>query len=217
VVLFSRFLRQNTGGSKAFFLYCVCVCVSQATAYSKHEKQKTKNEKSEFVFFVKPLLIEKRFLLSLKNKKINFQTRNCLREREKTVLIPCHCIELLRTADLVSRMIHGLVKLLNASLRRVRRQRAQLLIYKQRREYQKELSAITRLYKKRNVYERVDFVSTEWGRQLRDPRTSDPSTKEGSDVTSSCMCLNNMYLLKENFFEIAFVCHSQSFLTLFYG
>jgi hypothetical protein len=82
VVLFSRFLRQNTGGSKAFFLYCVCVCVSQATAYSKHEKQKTKNEKSEFVFFVKPLLIEKRFLLSLKNKKINSDTELFERERK---------------------------------------------------------------------------------------------------------------------------------------
>ena len=68
---------------------------------------------------------------------------------------------------------------LNESLRRVRRRRAQLLQYKKKRESQIRASAEIRQMKKRNVYDRVDYANTEWGRQLRDPRTADPSTKQG--------------------------------------
>ena len=68
---------------------------------------------------------------------------------------------------------------LNESLRRVRRRRAQLLHYKKQRESQIRASAVMRQMKKRNVYDRVDYANTEWGRQLRDTRTADPSTKQG--------------------------------------
>jgi hypothetical protein len=96
-------------------------------------------------------------------------------------------------------MIHSLVKLLNASLRRVRRRRAQLFLYKQRREYQKELSSAKRAFKKRNVYDRVDFANTEWADSYE---TQEQLTQQ-----------NKVRMLFIACAEIAFVCRSQSFLT----
>ena len=72
-----------------------------------------------------------------------------------------------------------LMQALIKSLRRVRRRRAQLLLYKKRREQQVEVRAVIRQIKKRNIYDRVDYASTEWGKQMRDPRTADPLTKQG--------------------------------------